>query len=223
MNPPDRSHTFSTGAAQRRARTAVKAHPIAAAVATLTLALALLTALRESRHTSRPQIGVISAHARRPQGAVVTVLANPGLRSGQATQPRSAVTITRSRRRAAPTYANGTGRMLWPSAALSAARRFLRTYLPFTYGQLPARTIRGAVPALRTRIAASPPEVPATIRRLHPRVTALTIIPARIIDSGAGWAAIATVTDRLETYHVTVTLGQQHGRWLVTSILAPSD
>ena len=113
--------------------------------------------------------------------------------------------------------------MLWPRAALSAARRFLRTYLPFTYGQLPAWAIRGAVPALRTRIAASPPEVPATIRRLHPRVTALTIIPARIMDAGAGWAATATVTDRLETYHVTVTLGQQHRRWLVTSILAPSD
>jgi hypothetical protein len=113
--------------------------------------------------------------------------------------------------------------MLWPRAALTTARRFLNTYLRFTYGQLPARTIRGAAPALRTRIAASPPQVPATIRHLHPRVTALTIIPARIIDAGAGWAATATVSDRHETYPVTVTLGQQHGRWLVTAILAPSD
>jgi hypothetical protein len=223
MNPPDRSHTALTGAAQRRARAAVRAHPIAAAVAALTLALALLTALGESRHIRQPQTGVISAHAGRSQGAAVTVLPNPGLRSGQARQPRSATTAARSRRRAAPAHANGSGRMLWPRAALSAARRFLRTYLPFTYGQLPARTIRGAVPALRMRIAARPPEVPATIRRLHPRVTALTIIPARITDAGAGWAATATVSDRQETYHVTVTLARQHGRWLVTALLAPSD
>jgi hypothetical protein len=48
------------------------------------------------------------------------------------------------------------------------------------------------------------------------------IIPARIVDAGAGWAATATVSDRQEVYHVTVTLDQQHGRWLVTAILAPS-
>lgn len=223
MSRPNRSHPPAAGDAHRCAFTAVKAHPVAAAVAVLTLALAILTALGESRRTPQPQTGVISAHAGRPQGALVTVLANPALRSGQGPQPRSATTAMRERRRAAPAHANGTGRMLWPPAALTAARRFLRTYLPFSYRQLGAGAIQAVTPRLRARIAANPPGVPATIRRLRPRVTALTIIPARIIDAGAGWATTATVTDRHETYHVTVTLGQQHGRWLVTSILAPSD
>ena len=223
MNPPDRSPTPAAEDAHRRALTAVKAHPVAAVVAVLTLALAILTAVGESRDTPRPQTGVIGAHTGRTEGALITVLPNPGLRGGQAPQPRSPVTATRERRRAAPAHANGTGGALWPRGALNAARRFLSTYLPFTYGQIPARAIRSAVPALRTRIASNPLAVSATVRRLHPQVTALTIIPARIIDAGAGWAATATVTDRHETYQVTVTLDQQHGQWLVTSILAPSD
>ena len=223
MNPPDRSHTSSPGAADRRALAAVKAHPVLAAVAVLTFALAILTGAGGSRHTPRPHTGVISARPGRPDGALVTVLANPRLRSAHALQPRSAVTGTLDHRRAAPAHGQRTRRALRPRATLTAARQFLSTYLPFTYGQRPARAIHGAVPALRTRIAANPPQVPATIRRLHPRVTALTIIPARIIDAGARWAATATVSDRHETYHVTVMLGRRHGRWLVTAILAPSD
>jgi hypothetical protein len=72
------------------------------------------------------------------------------------------------------------------------------------------------------RIAANAPEVPDAIRRLHPRVTAVTIIPALIVDAGAEWAASATVSDRQQTYQLTATLGEQHGRWLVTAILAPT-
>jgi hypothetical protein len=222
VNLQERAHSPAADDAHRRARAAVKAHPIAATLATLTLALAIIAVANELRYRPRPQAGGISAHTGRREGALVTVLPNPGLRSGHAPRRRSAVTAARERRRGAPAHENGTGRALWPRGALTAARRFLRTYLPFTYGQLGAGAIQAVTPRLRARIAADPPGVPAPIRRLHPRVTALTIIRARIIDAGAGWAATAIVTDRQQTYHVTVTLGQQHGRWLVTSILAPS-
>jgi hypothetical protein len=94
------------------------------------------------------------------------------------------------------------------------------TYLPFTYSQLPATKIQAAAPRLHAHLAANPPEVPQAIHHLHPRVTALAIIPARIADAGEGWAATVTVTDGLESYDITVKLAQLHRRWLVTTVLA---
>jgi hypothetical protein len=110
---------------------------------------------------------------------------------------------------------------LWPTAARSGARRFLSTYLPFTYAQIPASKIQAATPALHARIASDPPDVPSPIRRLHPQITALAIIPARIVNPGSGWAATATITDGQQRYQVTIKLGHAHGRWLVTAILTP--
>jgi hypothetical protein len=110
---------------------------------------------------------------------------------------------------------------LWPPAAADAARRFLEAYLPFTYGQLPAREIPAASSALRARIASNRPRVPEAIHRLHPRVTNLLVEPARVQDAGAGWAASATVVDGLESYPVAVKLGEIDGRWIVTALLPP--
>jgi hypothetical protein len=95
------------------------------------------------------------------------------------------------------------------------------TYLRFTYGQLPASKIQAVAPQLQAHIAENPPEVPEPIHRLRPRVTTLAIIPARIADDGAGWAATATVTDGLESYQITVNLAPRQRRWLATAILAP--
>jgi hypothetical protein len=221
MRSRDRTHASLTGVARRRALAAGEAHPVAAALAVLTLALAILAAAgSESRDTPRAQTGLVPTQAR-PEG---TVPSAPKLGSVAAHGPqrRPVPTAKHGHRRGAAVHRRRTGRALWPRAALNAAERFLHTYLPFTYGQLPASAIAGATPMLRARIAANPPAVPAAIRRLHPTVTALTIIAARIADAGTGWAATATVSDRRESYQVTVKLGQQHGRWLVTSIVAPS-
>jgi hypothetical protein len=109
---------------------------------------------------------------------------------------------------------------LWPTGADRAARQFVTTYLRFTYAQLPPRKIQAATPQLQAHIAANPPEVPEQIHRLRPRVIMLAIIPARIADAGAGWAATATVTDGLESYQITVNLGSRQRRWLATAILA---
>jgi hypothetical protein len=110
---------------------------------------------------------------------------------------------------------------LWPAAADHAARQFVTTYLRFTYAQLPASKIQAVAPQLQAHIAANPPEVPEQIHRLRPRVTTLAIIPARIADAGAGWAATVTVTDGLESYQITVNLAPRQRRWLATAILAP--
>lgn len=106
-----------------------------------------------------------------------------------------------------------------PPQAQDAARRFLETYVPFTYAQLPVNRIQAATPELQAHIAANPPDVPPKIHRLHPRIIVLAIVPAQIVDASAGWAATSEVADGLETYRVTVKLGQLHGRWLVTTLL----
>jgi hypothetical protein len=224
MSRPDRSDTSSTVAAHRRALAAVKAHPLAAALAILTLALATIAATSgESRHTPRASSRAVSTPATGSHRVAPTLPATTGTPATPEPESRSAPNAGRERhRRVAAAHGQRSGRALWPRAALTTARRFLSIYLPYTYGQLAANAIQAATPRLRARIAANPPGVPTAIRRLHPRVTALAIIPGRIVDAGAGWVASASVSDRQQTYHVAVTLGQWHGRWLVTSILAPS-
>lgn len=55
-------------------------------------------------------------------------------------------------------------------ASKHAARRFLARYLPYTYGRGRARRIRPATAALRRRLSAQRPRVPARERRRRPRV-----------------------------------------------------
>jgi hypothetical protein len=54
------------------------------------------------------------------------------------------------------------------AASKQAARRFLARYLPYTYGRGRARRIRPATAALRRRLAAQRPRVPARERRRRP-------------------------------------------------------
>jgi hypothetical protein len=110
---------------------------------------------------------------------------------------------------------------LWPQAAADAARRFLKAYIPFTYGQLPASAIPAASSALRAHIASNRPRVPRTIHHLHPRIASLFMEPARVQDAGTGWAASAAIDDGLERYPVVVKLGEIDGRWFVTTLLPP--
>src|SRR5205807_1884132 len=78
MSLRDQSHTPSPGGAHRRALAAVKAHPNAATLAIVTLAVAIPAMATESRSTTRAQTGVVATHAARPQGLVPTVPATPG-------------------------------------------------------------------------------------------------------------------------------------------------
>jgi hypothetical protein len=206
-----RSHTRM---ACRAAVAAVKAHPLATIVAIVTLTLAILAAAGQQRRPLAANNGGSATRPARPHLATRTPPAS------SRSQPAPATAARRERARA-PARARTGPRPLWPQAARSAARRFLSTYLPFTYAQIPASKIRAATPALHARIASDPPDVPSPIRRLHPHISTLAIIPARIVNAGSGWAATATITDGQQRYQLTIKLGHAHGRWLVTGILTP--
>jgi hypothetical protein len=104
-----------------------------------------------------------------------------------------------------------------PTGLRAATTRFLSTYLPYTYGQLPARRVTNASPQLLHHLERQPPHVPAAVRFLHPAVRSLSFER----DPAGGWAAITTVSDRQQTYQMTIQLDHAHGRWLATAILTP--
>jgi hypothetical protein len=183
-------------------------------IATLAIAVVALTILAAA-------IGrqpAVAPHGRRSATSPPHTATDPEGRAGPASHAPTRVQVRRHSRtgRIAP-----SAHRLWPTAADHAARRFVTTYLRFTYAQLRASKIQAVAPELRAHVAANPPEVPEQVHRLHPRVTTLAIIPARIADAGSGWAATATVTDGLESYQITVNLALRQRRWLVTAILAP--
>jgi hypothetical protein len=199
---------------RERALAAVKAHPIATVVAIGTLTVALLATAGQQGHTPPAHNGSSPPRPARPKPAVGT----PPASSRSESSPTRAAQHEGARGPASP---RTHPRPLWPEAARRVAAQFLSTYLPFTYAQIPASKIRAVTPALRSRIAADPPDVPSVIRRLHPQITGLAIIPGRIVDAGPGWAATATITDGQESYQVMVKLDHLRGRWLVTALLTP--
>jgi hypothetical protein len=78
-----------------------------------------------------------------------------------------------------------------PRSIRRVARRFLAGYLPYLYGQRPARRIDASTPQLRRRLAANRPRVSPAARRRRPRVVALEgeralagrwLVRARIAD-----------------------------------------
>lgn len=95
----------------------------------------------------------------------------------------------------ASTFDDGPDRSGVPSderaAVVRQARRFLRGYLRYLYGQGPARTLRGSTDALRRRLAAARLRVPPAARRRHPRVVGVVVEP---LDRGR-WHVVATVAD----------------------------
>lgn len=222
MSPGSPARLPDNRTARRTAPAAIKAHPIAATFAILALALPLLAASGEHGHPRRHQIlsMTVTAPEARAGGAGDMTPATSASLGVHGRQGRAASPQHESQRRPVGARTQASSRAPWPRGAQKPARRFLNTYLRFTYGQLPARDIAGATPQLRARLAANPPAVPAATRRLRSHITALALIPARIADAGPGWAATATVTDRQETYQVTVKLGRRHGRWLITAIRA---
>jgi hypothetical protein len=190
---------------------AAKAHPVATALAIVAVTVAILIAAHNPANEPMP-------HAADPGAPAVVTARAPSPPVGPVVAGQSGVppkSHTRARHAASP------ARRFWPEAAQDAARSFLATYVPFTYAQLAANKIRADDEQLQAHIAANPPEVPAWVHRLHPKVSTLAIIPARLADAGAGWAATVTVTDGMESYQVSVKIAPRPQRWLVTSILTP--
>ena len=98
----------------------------------------------------------------------------------------------------------------------AAARRFLEGYLPWLYGQAPARWLAAAGGPLRASGKARRPRVPPTIHDLHPRVAAIGIQ-----HRDDHWRALANISDGRDTYELDLSLGDHRGRWIVTNVSSP--
>ena len=100
-----------------------------------------------------------------------------------------------------------------PAAARRAALEFTQSYLAYTYGHAAAEQLRDLTPTLRAAIASNPPQVPAAIRALHPRIASLALTP----QHGA-WLAEANVTDGQDTYQVISLLHRVDRDWLAFAL-----
>ena len=100
-----------------------------------------------------------------------------------------------------------------PPPARRAALGFTRSFLDYTYGHATARQLRDLTPTLRAAIASNPPQVPAAIRALHPRIASLALTP----QHGA-WVAEANVTDGQDTYQVISLLHRLDRDWLAFAL-----
>ena len=95
-----------------------------------------------------------------------------------------------------------------------AARRFLAGYLAYTYGRRRARRIASASVALRRRLAAQPPRVPARERHRRPRVVLVQ-------SNGVGRVRaelVALVRDGARRYTVPLELTRGRAGWTVTAV-----
>jgi hypothetical protein len=77
------------------------------------------------------------------------------------------------------------------TVVVGQARRFLAGYLPYLYGQGPARAVRGTTVGLRRRLEAMRLRVPPAAQKRRPRVVRMTAEP---LDHGR-WHVVATVAD----------------------------
>ena len=102
------------------------------------------------------------------------------------------------------------------AAAEQAARAFLRGYLPWLYAEGSLKAIADATRGLLSRLAASPPNVPPTMQRLHPRVDAI----AMQRDHGS-WRALPSITDGHETYEIVLTIKHTSTVWQVSNVGVP--
>ncbi len=100
--------------------------------------------------------------------------------------------------------------------ALTAARVFLRGYLPWLYGEGPLSAIRDATSGLLAYLKAHTPIVPLTVQHLHPRVAAIAAQP-----DGGSWQALPNITDGDETYELVLCLQSNNGRWVVHAVASP--
>jgi hypothetical protein len=119
------------------------------------------------------------------------------------------------------TPANTTATRTQPDAtayqagAKSFARRFLPSYLAYTYGLTDAQPLREFVhPALWLDLAAHPPHVPTRQRELRPRVTYVAITATRPSEV----TLEALIDDGKRRYAIPFVVGDAGDRWQVVWI-----
>jgi hypothetical protein len=100
------------------------------------------------------------------------------------------------------------------AASKRAARRFLAGYLPYTYGRGRPRRISSATLALRRRLAAQRPRVPARERRRRPRVA---LLQSNAVGSRRA-ELVALVEDGRRRYSVPLELVRTTTGWRVARV-----
>ena len=130
-----------------------------------------------------------------------------------AAQPPAAATPTPPRREN-PMPPVGSDAAAQPvTAAIDPARRFIESYVAFSYGHGRVNAVRAADPQLRRTFADQRPRVPPAQRKRHPTVAAL-----RVVEYSPGVAkATATIADGAALrYTLVFYLDHRPGGWLVT-------
>ena len=101
------------------------------------------------------------------------------------------------------------------SSAERVARRFLRSYLPYTYGQRPQPGVEAvSAPRLARALAQLRPRVPARVSRLRPRVAALQSEAL----GGRRLETVAFVEDGERRYALPIRLTRTETGWQVVGL-----
>lgn len=100
------------------------------------------------------------------------------------------------------------------AAARRAAHRFLRDYLPYTYGRRSASEIALASLDLRERLTTHAPRVP--VRERNRRAHVVLVQPNGVGRVRAGM--IALIDDGARRYTVALELTRRRSGWLVTDV-----
>ena len=99
-------------------------------------------------------------------------------------------------------------------AVEAAARAFMMGYLPFSYGQERASSIVAVTSQERQDLEVNPPQVPAAVRRRHPRVVGVRMTPY----AAGEWQVTVTVSDGTLSYPIVVVAGDLPAGWEVMAI-----
>jgi hypothetical protein len=100
--------------------------------------------------------------------------------------------------------------------ASTAARSFLDGYLPYSYGQRNARSIRSVSPSLRSTLVRQAPRVPpALAAKARPRLQRLQVSG---IDGQGRVMLLAHIDDGQGRYAALLTLQRQGQRWAVAQV-----
>jgi hypothetical protein len=183
----------------RPLRDADRPRLFAIAVALIAAAAAVLTQLERPAPPPRaqppdgPAVAVSSTPEAVPTSAASAPLAQPSEEGTRTPVAASGADVAMSKR---------------------AARRFLASYLPYTYGRGRARGIRPATPALRRRLSANRPRVPARERRRAPRLVLLQSDTVGHRDA----ELVALVSDGRRRYTVGLELARTGGGWQVERV-----
>jgi hypothetical protein len=99
--------------------------------------------------------------------------------------------------------------------ATRVAGRFLRSYLKFAYGKARATSVEAVTPGLRSQLTRDRADVTPAEGARHPRVTSL-----QVLGTNPGFVvATAIIEDGgIAAFRLRLTLQEQAGRWLVSSV-----